>query len=500
LAGNLSSDLAILALERGWQDRRAFVSGDRVWTHGDVHDGAARAGGLLAELGVVPGDRVLIALSDGIAFVWSFLAAARIGAIAIPVNPRLSRLEHDFLLADSEPSLVVCDAPLLERFAGARAIAGEELERLAPTCSPAPAIEVDPATAAYAQYTSGTTGKPKAALHRHSDPACYTAAMAVGALRMTEDDLVMSISRAYFAYGLGNTVIFPLHLGAAAILHPEVPTVEVATELARRHQPSVLFCVPSFYAVLVARGDREPFRCVRVAVSSGEVLTPALFERIEHWLGKPALDSLGSTEIGQAFVANRPDRVRAGTCGLTLPGYQVSVRDDEGRILPAETEGLLWVQGLSVLIGYRNRPDATAEALVDGWLRTKDRAIFDADGFLHHLGRADDLEIVGGINVNPLEVETLLVSHPAVTQAAVAALSDAVGATKLRAFVVGSPGYPPSPKLEQELLDLVRAHHAHYEVPRSVRWVEALPRTPTGKLQRFVLRTGWPDVEAVLQS
>ena len=493
MTGNLAEQLARLARARGWTSRRAFVGAERSFTHGEVHEGAARAAGVFAEAGVAPADRVLIALSDGIELVWAFLGAVRLGAIAVPVNPMLPAQEHDFLLGDAEPSLVVSDGAILDHFAGTQALSGEELARRLGSATPSPAAPVEGSEPAYAQYTSGTTGKPKAALHRHSDPSCYAAAMAGDVLEMAEDDLVLSVSRSFFAYGLGNTVLFPLFHGAAAVLHPVTPNVEVLAELTARHRPTVLFCVPSYYAVLTAAGDPALFSSVRVAVSSGEVLTRALHERVQRFLGIPPLDALGSTEVGQAFVSNRLDRLRPGTCGFALEGYEISVRDPSGAEVGPNEVGLLWVKGPSVLIGYWRRPEATAEAIVDGWLRTGDRASIDEDGFLHHLGRADDVEIVGGINVVPLEIEALLVSHPLVAEAAVAAVRDELGASRLRAFVVPARGHAPSPALERELIDLVRAHHAPYKVPRSVRFLTALPRTATGKLQRFTLRAGWPD-------
>ncbi|MGH9062793.1 MAG: benzoate-CoA ligase family protein [Acidimicrobiales bacterium] len=492
---NLAVQLAERADVSGWADRVAFREGRRAWTHRQVHEGAARAAGALAGLGAGRGDRVLLALPDGIGFVWSFLGAARLGAVAVPVNPGLSAGEHAQMAEDAQPAVVVCHPGLVPRFEAVEkwrpvVVDGDALLRAMDAGSPAPPAQVGPDDPAYAQYTSGTTGRPKAALHRHSDPRCYYEAVAVGALGIGPDDVLLSVSKAYFAYGLGNTVFFPLFSGASAVLWPELPTVDGLVALVGACRPTVLFAVPSFYAALSARGGPRPFACLRAAVSAGEALSPALHERVAAWLGTPVLDGLGSTEVGQTFVSNTLGRARPGTVGVPLPGYRVSVRDEGGAELPPGETGELWVQGPSVLTGYWRRPDATEAALSGGWLRTGDRATVDRDGFVHHAGRVDDMEMVGGITVSPLEVEGLLMSHPAVVDVAVVAVPDDVGATRLRSFVVLAPGAAGTPQLEEELLDLVRSRHAPYKVPRSVAFVASLPRTPTGKLQRFALRGG----------
>ena len=488
---NLAQSLADRAAGRGWNDRPAFRAGDRTVTHGDVHDGAARAAGVLRAAGVRPGDRVLVALPDTIEFVWVFLGTVRLGAVAVLVNPLLSADEHAYMLADSAPTLVVCTDELAPRFAAAPVLRSRELEPKMRDARPAVSVPAHPAeadTLAYAQYTSGTTGRPKAALHGHADPAVFYQAMGVHALRLRPDDVLLSVSKAFFAYGLGNTVIFPLFVGASAVLWEPRPTPADVSELARRHQPTVLFAVPTFYAKLLDEGDREPFGCLRTAVSAGEALVPALADRAESWLGCPVLDGLGSTEVGQTFVSNTLDHRRAGSIGVALPPYEVEVRDEEGRPLPAGAQGVLYVRGPSVLRAYLNKPEATAEAFVDGWLRTGDLVRLDEDGFLHHGGRADDMEMVGGITMSPYEVEQLLATHPAVSEVAVAAVRERNGASVLRAFVVTAAGHRDADGLEGELRDLARQHLARYKVPRSVRVLPALPRTATGKLRRYVLR------------
>jgi benzoate-CoA ligase family protein len=506
---NLAQRLAALAARSGWLGRVAFLVEGRAHSHGEVHDGAARTATLLARRGVRPGDRVLIALPDGVEFAWAFLGAARLGAIAVPVNPQLAAAEHAAMAEDVTPSAIVCTEELAGRFTAAApaVLLAEGLAAALPGAEPAPAAPVTPETPAYAQFTSGTTGRPKAALHRHRDLEVYFRAFARRALALREDDVVLSASKLYFAYGLGNSLGFPLQAGAAAVLHPGRPRPEEVAVLLERHQPTILFAVPTLYANLLAflagSGGRPP-RSLRLAVSAGEALLPALAERVRAAFGCLVLDGLGSTEVGQTFVSNTPDAWRDGTVGRPLPPYQVEIRSDEEdpKPCPPGEQGVLWVNGPTVLLGYWNNPQATAAVLRGGWLRSGDLAVVDGDGFVRMAGRADDLENVGGLKLAPAEVERLLAGHEGVTEVAVAAVRDQQGGSHLRAFVVAGPAYGDEAAraaLAAELLARCRAELSAYKVPRAVTFLEALPRTPTGKLRRFMLRAWRPDVEPEVQ-
>ncbi len=487
-AGNLAAVLERRAAIGGWTDAVAFLVGERAFTHGQVHDGAARAAALLARLGVGRGERVLLALPDGIELVWAFLGAVRLGAVAVPVNPRLTVLDHRAAAALAAPSLVVCPADLAERFTGRPVVAGEGLEEALAGCRPGEPADVHPGDGAYAQFTSGTTGAAKAALHAHGDPLVYFQAFARPAIALEPADVVLSVSKLYFAYGLGNSLFFPLLAGCRAVLHAGHPQAAGVAELVRRHRVSVLFSVPTFYARLVAAGGADAWSSLRVAVSAGEALGEALAARAAALLGCPVLDGLGSTEVGQTFASNTLACRRPGTVGRALPPYRLEVRDGRGRRVRPGVTGDLWVAGPTLLQGYLE--GAAVRRTEDEWLRTGDRAGVDADGFVHLRGRADDMEQVGGISVSPVEVEALLARHPAVTEVAVAAVVDADGASRLHAFVVLAPGAGPAPVVEEELVARARAVLAPFKVPRAVVFVEALPRTPTGKLRRFVLRGG----------
>jgi 4-hydroxybenzoate adenylyltransferase len=474
----------------GWLHRPAFVTPEGIATHADVHDRAARTASLLSELGVGRGDRVLMALADGMELVSMFLGAVRLGAVAIPVNPRLTADDHRRLEHDARPRAVVCPGALADRFGPTRVTVAEDLAALAANLPPLPAAAVGPDAPAYAQYTSGTTGNPKAAVHRHGDPPVYARAFAEQAIALRPDDVVLSVSKMYFAYGLGNSLFFPLLTGARAVLHAGLPNPDDIAALVERHGVSVLFAVPTFFARTVAQARPEAFGSLRVTVSAGEPLLPALAERARAFFGCPILDGVGSTEVGQTFASNSVACWRDGTVGRPLPPYEVTVVDEAGRPLPPGREGALWVKGPTVLLEYLDQTEATEAARRGEWLQTGDRAVIDADGFVRLRGRVDDLEKVGGITVAPQEVEAVLATHQAVTEVAVAVVRDGHGASRLEAFVVLAPGHPEPHLVAEELLVLARSRLAPFKVPRVVRLVDALPRTPTGKLRRFVLRSG----------
>ncbi len=477
---NLAGVMEARATVGGWAGEVAFVAGDRTFTHAEVHDGAARTGSLLADRGVGRGDRVLIALPDGPELVWAFLGAVRLGAVAVPVNPRLTAADHAAAATAAGAVLVVCEAALAERFDGRPVVIGERLGATIagyPPCAPA---AVDAGAPAYAQYTSGTTGAPKAAVHAHGHPLVYADAFAGPAVRLARADVVLSVSKLYFAYGLGNTLFFPLLTGCRAVLHAAHPRPDDVAALVGQHGVTVLFGVPTFFAQLVAAAN-GPLPSLRVAVSAGEPLTPALAARVRATLGCPVLDGLGSTEVGQTFASNTLDRWEDATVGRSLPPYRVRVVDGSGADVPAGGVGALWVAGPTLPVGYLGGPaPAPGE-----WLATGDLATLDEDGTVRLQGRSDDIEQVGGISVSPLEVEAVLSRHPAVTEVAVAGVVGPRGGSQLVAFVVG----PPRATLDAELLALARAELAPFKVPRRVVHLAALPRTATGKLQRFALRS-----------
>ncbi|AQW47831.1 hypothetical protein SHXM_01294 [Streptomyces hygroscopicus] len=507
VSANMAAHLAALADRRGWSGRAAFFEGHQVWTHGEVHDRAERAATVLAGRGVAAGDRVLLALPDGIMWVTTFLAAARLGATAVLVNPALTADDHRFMAEDSRAALAVSGPDLQDHFEGVPWLGADQLSALTGppatlgAAAPAPAAEpVTAATPLYIQYTSGTTGRPKAVTHSHGDVAAYHDLVGQEVLDIGPADVSFSVSKLFYAYGFGNAFAFPLFSGSAAVLTADRPGPALIDDLVARHRVTLLYSVPSSYAALVderGTGHTACFASVRAAVSAGEGLPPALGERVGELLGAPVLEQIGSTEAGHAFCANTVWDNVPGTLGRPVPRFELELRDHEGAVVAdgadGTAEGELWVRGPTVATG---RPGD------GGWLATRDRARRERDGTYRHLGRVDDLEMVGGITVSPLEVEEVLRQHPAVREVAVAAVPDERGATRLRAYVVpaADPGVVPAADpggraadeetLTAELIALARRRLAAYKAPRTVRLVASLPRTPTGKLRRHVVRTG----------
>ncbi|WP_446225081.1 AMP-binding protein [Nocardia sp. IBHARD005] len=481
-SANAIAALADRAAAPDRRDRPAYYLDGRHCTHGELHSLAARMAGVLAGRGVRAGTRVLLCAHDSIGWIATFLAIGRLGAVAILVNPGLAEPELQALVASVRPLLTV------GRGAGGLAIGLDELEHDAATAPEAPAARVDSTTPLYVQFTSGTTGAPKGAVHCHGDLAHHFEAVGRRMLRIEPDDVTFSVSKLFFAYGFGNSLIYPLYSGSAAVLLAAKPGPAQVAEAADRYGVTVLHAVPSALAHLVAEADAAAFQRVRVVVSAGERLSTALGERGRALFGVPVLDELGSTEVGGAWCANTLSDNMPGTVGRPLHGYRIEVRDRDGHPVPDDTEGQLHVSGPTLLTEYLDRPEATAAALKAGWLATRDTGIRRADGRFVHTGRVDDIEIVGGINIAPAEIEDLLTGHPGVREAAVAAFPDPRGATRLRAFVVTAT--QDRTALADELTALVRSRLAPFKVPRTITFVDALPRTPTGKLRRHVVRTG----------
>jgi fatty acid CoA ligase FadD22 len=484
---NLTEDLAARCERFGWHALPALYTPDGVTSHGELHDLAARAAAVLARHGVLPGDRVLIALPDGVGWFVAFLACARLGATSVPVNPELPAADHLAMLADCGARRVITTGRLSDRFPGPDRLDVAELLAGAATAARSVAVRGD--APLYIHYTSGTTGLPKGVVHRQGNPAVYYRTIGAGCLDLEPDDITLSVSKLYFTYGFCNAFVFPLYSGSAVVLASERLTPPAAAELVARHRVTRLYAVPSWYARMVAEADPESFASVRAAVSGGERFGREPAERAERFLRAPVLNQLGATEIGCAATANSLAHNVPGTIGRAVPEFSVQVRDADGVPVGPGVEGELWVRGPVMMAGYLNRPDDTARVLAGNWLRTRDRVVANRDGTFTHRCRADDMEMVGGITMSPLEVEDLLTGHPAVREAAVAAVPDENGASTLRAYVVPRSGVREK-ELADELISLARQRLAAFKVPRSVRLVRELPRTSTGKLRRHVLRAG----------
>lgn len=486
----------------------AIECGDERITYRHLLESTNRVGNTLRQLGVDLEQRVLLALPDSPEFLYCFFGAIKIGAVAVPVNPLLRAQEYEYLLNDtrarvaviSEVSLPEIQKLPLDRLRYLREIVvvgssvplyrslSELMRAASPELDPAPTSKDD---VAFWLYSSGSSGPPKGCIHLHHDMVVCSESYAKGILRMEESDRCYSVARLFFAYGLGNAGYFPLYCGATTILSPTRPTPPGIFADIERYRPTLFFSVPTNYAGLLAhqRDGREfDLSSIRHAVSAGESLPAPLFERFKRRFGVEILDALGSTETLQMVTSNRPGDIRPGSSGKVIPGYETKIVDESGQPVAPGEIGQLLIKGDSICVGYWNQPEKTKAAFEGAWFRTGDKYYQDEAGFLWYAGRADDLFKVNGRWLSPAEVESALIAHPAVREAAVVARDDEAGLTKPAAYVVLSDGFIPSDELRRELQDWVGQKLGGFKRPRWIEFLAELPKTATGKLQRFKLR------------
>jgi benzoate-CoA ligase len=365
-------------------------------------------------------------------------------------------------------------------------------ERIARGASMLDAAPTSRDDAAFWLYSSGSTGFPKGAVHLHHDMVVCTETYAKQVLGLVPTDRVFSAAKLFFAYGLGNAGYFPMGVGAQSVLYPHRPTPEAVFEILTRRRPTLFFGVPTLYAGMLAVKEAEPrfdLSSLRLCVSAGEALPEELCTRWRERFGVEILDGIGTTEILHIFLSNRPGAVRPGSSGLPVPGYEAVIVDDDGRPVPPGEIGNLRVKGDSTMAYYWNKHEKTKETLYGSWIQTGDKYSQDADGYFWYAGRADDMLKVGGIWVSPVEVEATLIKHAAVLEAAVVGQADTDRLVKPKAYVVLKDPAGASPALAEELQAFVKARIAPYKYPRWIEFVPDLPKTATGKIQRFKLRS-----------
>jgi len=513
----------LLERNAGRPGKLAFVDDAGSLTYGELEQRVRRLAAGLRALGIRREERVLLLMQDCTDWPVAFLGAIHAGLVPVAVNTLLTADDYAYMLENSRAQAVLVSGALLPALTAAMTRADHEVGKVIVSRPVAPLhpAEVDfeaflgqheaaakPAATgaddpAFWLYSSGSTGRPKGTVHSHANPYWTAELYGKGVLRLRESDVCFSAAKLFFAYGLGNGLSFPMSVGATTVLMPERPTPEATFRrwLGRTEpqagagadlRPTVFYGAPTGFAGMLAH-PQLPARdelALRLVSSAGEALPAELGERFRARFGVDIVDGIGSTEMLHIFLSNRPERVRYGTTGWPVPGYRVELRGEDGAAVPDGEPGDLYIHGPSAAMMYWGNRAKTRETFQGGWTKSGDKYVRNADGSYTYSGRSDDMLKVSGIYVSPFEVEATLVQHPAVLEAAVIGIVDAEGLTKPKAFVVLKPGASVT---EDELKAFVKDRLAPYKYPRSFEFVADLPKTATGKIQRFKLRAAESD-------
>ena len=507
---NFAADILQRNLAAGRSNKPAYVDPRGTWTYGQLADRVERFGQVLRSLGIRREERILICLLDTIDWPTAFLGAIKAGVVAVPVNTLLTEDDYRFMLADSRAKLLVVSAALFSKFAklidacpdlehvivsGDDAHGHRRFDDLIAAAAnqpyTAPTLRDD---ICFWLYTSGSTGKPKGAVHVHADLKLTDDLYGGPILGLETGDVVYSVAKLFFAYGLGNALTFPMSAGATTVLLPDRPTPDAVAAIVKDNAVTAFFAVPTFYAAFLASAaaPRRSEVKFRRCVSAGEALPPDVGRRWSERYGVDILDGLGSTEMLHIFLSNRPGDVKYGTSGKPVPGYDIKVVDDDGAPVKKGEMGELLVRGPTSAIMYWNNREQSRSTFLGEWTRSGDKYIEDADGYYVYCGRRDDMLKVSGLYVSPFEVEGALLTHPDVLEAAVVGWTDDQHLVKPKAFVVLKSPDKAGEQLARELQDHVRLKLAPYKYPRWIDFRRELPKTATGKIQRFKLRAEDP--------
>jgi benzoate-CoA ligase len=506
-AYNAAVDLVQRNRVAGRAERIAFIDDDGEYSFGELAERVDRCVNAWRSLGLRMEDRVALLLHDCIDFPTAFLGAIKAGIIPIPCNTLLTAADYEFMFADSRVRAIVVSAPLLPLLETIKArlpflqtiiVSGRDAPQAHLSfakfiAAATPAADAAPTTSddvCFWLYSSGSTGKPKGAVHLHSDLIATAELYARPILDITRDDVVFSAAKLFFAYGLGNALTFPLSVGATAVLMAERPSPASVFKRLVTHRPTIFFGVPTLYGAMLAspefpsRGALAVTRCV----SAGEALPADLGKRWRERTGVDILDGIGSTEMLHIFLSNRIGDVRYGTTGKPVPGYEIRLVDESGNAVAPGEIGELQVKGPTSSPYYWNNRARSLTTFIGPWTKCGDKYKVDAEGYYTYCGRSDDMLKVGGVYVSPFEVEAALSMHDAVLEAAVVGHADERELIKPKAFVVLKAGHVKGPDMAALLQEHVKAHLAAYKYPRWIEFVDELPKTATGKIQRFRLR------------
>ena len=505
---NAASVLVDSHLELGRADKAAILCGDATVTYRDLSKGVNRMGNVLLGLGMRMEERVAIIMPDCPECVYAFFGAMKIGAVAIPTNTLLMPADYEYLLNDSRSRALVIHSCMLERIEPIRtqlrylkhvivvgeAPQGDDLafdELMDAASDELDAADTSKDDSAFWLYSSGTTGFPKGTIHLHHDMIVEADLYAQETVGVVESDVSFSVAKLFFAYGLGNGLYFPLRTGGTTVLLPDRPVPKIVYDVIDRYQPTVFYGVPTSYAgllYLAEQGGRTSLGKVRMCISAGEPLPKVLYDKWLDRFGVEIYDGIGSTEILHIFISNRPGHVKPGSTGQIVPGYEAKIVDEDGQEVGVGAVGALLIKGESIANSYWNKHDQTKETFQGEWINTHDKFHVDEDGYYWYAGRTDDMMKVSGLAVWPTDVESILANHNAVLESGVVGVPDAQGLTKPRAYIVLKDKNAASDELVKELQAFVKTTAQPHKYPRTIVFVDELPKTATGKIKRFKLR------------
>lgn len=499
-------------------ERPAIHADSGTHTYAQICALASRAGHGFSGLDLKPSDRIVMLLDDRAEYIAAFFGAVRLGFVPVLTNISSPAEQIGYFLDNSEAPVMVVEASLLPAL-GDHLGAAKHLRQIivvggdVPDDLPCPAIgwdafisghsdqlepaPTDPNDMAFWMYSSGTTGKPKGAIHLHHDAAYSDISYAQSTLKLTPDDIAYSVPKIFFAYGFGNSVTFPFSAGASVVLVCGRPDPASAFDAIERFKPSVFFGLPTLYNALIAHENAKDrnLSSVRLCISAAEILPEETFNSWHKQYGLEIIEGLGSTELLHIYISNQPGGTKIGSAGKAVPGYEIELRDKGGvQVAPGET-GIMWVRGHSSAVSYWNRPEATSDTMRGDWIYTGDRFRLDDEGFYYFLGRADALIKVSGQWIYPLEIEHCLGDHPDIVDCAVLGVAKADGLMTTKAFVELHPGTKQGADLVKDLQSFVKAKLLPYKYPREIEFLTELPKTGTGKVDRHKLKV---DHEASL--